>query len=319
MSNFVVEMTTSAKTRGYIFAAVAAATYGMNPLFALPLYADGMNADSVLLFRYLMAMPVLAVMLRLRGHRFSGLTRRQLGAVAVLGIVMALSSLLLFLAYNYMEAGIASTILFVYPIMVAAIGVVCFHEKLTAMTVLCIALAVGGIALLYTGGEGGATLSAVGTLIVIASALSYSIYIVGVDRPILHGVATLRLTFYLLGFGSLLFIARVTAMGNLTVPTHWTMWGNLLCLALFPTVISFICTTKAVQYIGATPTAILGALEPVTAVIIGICVFGETLTPGETLGLVLIIAAVTFVVAGGSITAPLVRFRKLFPRILHRQ
>ena len=123
----------------------------------------------------------------------------------------------------------------------------------------------------------------------------------------------------MLGFGSLLFIARVTAMGNLTVPTHWTMWGNLLCLALFPTVISFICTTKAVQYIGATPTAILGALEPVTAVIIGICVFGETLTPGETLGLVLIIAAVTFVVAGGSITAPLVRFRKLFPRILHRQ
>lgn len=315
----IAAMTTSVKTKGYIFAAVAAATYGMNPLFALPLYADGMDADSVLLFRYLMAMPVLAVMLRVRGHRFSGLTGRQLGAVAVLGIVMALSSLLLFLSYEYMEAGIASTILFVYPIMVAAIGVVFFHEKLTAMTVLCIALAVGGIALLYTGGAGGATLSAVGTVIVIASALSYSVYIVGVNRPILHGVATLWLTFYLLGFGSLLFIARVVTADSLTVPTHWAMWGNLLCLALFPTVVSFICTTKAVQYIGATPTAILGALEPVTAVVIGISVFGETLTPGETLGLVLIIAAVTFVVAGGSITAPLVRFRKLFPRILHRQ
>ena len=212
----------------------------------------------------------------------------------------------------------ASTVLFGDPMMVGGMGAVCFRERVAAMTVLCIALAVGGIALLYTGGEGGATLSAVGTLIVIASALSYSVYIVGVNRPILHGVATLRLAFYLLGFGSLLFIARVAFTGELTVPTHWAMWGNLLCLALFPTVVSFICTTKAVQHIGATPTAILGALEPVTAVIIGICVFGETLTPGEVLGLVLIIVAVTLVVAGGSITAPLVRFRKLFPRIIRR-
>ena len=89
----------------------------------------------------------------------------------------------------------------------------------------------------------------------------------------------------------------------------------MLTLAVFPTAISFLCTTGAIQYIGSTPTAILGALEPVTAIFFGIAVFGESLTVRESFGLVMIIVAVTFVIAGGNITSQLVRFRKLFPRL----
>ena len=94
--------------------------------------------------------------------------------------------------------------------------------------------------------------------------------------------------------------------------SEWWLWGNLVCLALFPTVISFVCTTRAIHYVGSTPTAILGSLEPVTAVVIGVLVFGETLTARDLLGLVVIVTAVTLVVAGGGLTRPLLRFRKLF-------
>ena len=141
------------------------------------------------------------------------------------------------------------------------------------------------------------------------------IHIVGVNRPILKNVATLKVTFYVLLFGLSLFLVRVDFGQSLHVVDKWYLWGNLIALAIFPTAISFLCTTQAVQYIGSTPTAILGALEPVTAVFFGVTIFGESLTPRLCCGIVLIILAVTFIIAGSNITTHLVRFRKLFPRL----
>lgn len=301
------------KAKGYLLGSIAAATYGMNPLFALPLYKAGMNPDSVLFFRYLFAIPLLGIMLKARGRSFK-LNRREILPLVVMGVLVSLSSLTLFLSYNYMGAGIASTILFVYPIMVAVIMAVAYKEKLPLQTIVCMVLALAGIGLLYKTADG-STLSLTGTLLVLVSALSYAIYIVGVNQPILKNIATLKVTFYVLLFGLSLFIVRLYTSSELTVPDEWYLWGNLIALAVFPTAISFLCTTSAIQYIGSTPTAILGALEPVTAIIFGVSVFGEVLTLRECVGLVMIIVAVTFVIAGGGITSYLIRFRKLFPKL----
>lgn len=303
----------NAKVKGYILGSIAAATYGMNPLFALPLYKEGMDADSVLFFRYLFAIPILGIMLKVRGRNFK-LKRKEVLPLIVLGWLVALSSLALFQSYNYMEAGIASTILFVYPIFVALIMALVFKERVTLQTGLCILLALSGIGLLYQSGDG-ATLNLVGVGLVMVSALSYAIYIVGVNRPRLQDVATLKVTFYVLLFGLSLFLVRVDFGQSLHVVDKWYLWGNLIALAVFPTAISFLCTTQAIQYIGSTPTAILGALEPVTAVFFGVMIFGEALTPRLSVGIVLIILAVTFIIAGSNITNYLVRFRKLFPRL----
>lgn len=307
----------NAKTKGYLLGAIAAATYGMNPLFALPLYESGMNADSVLFFRYLFAIPVLGCMLKARGRNFR-LQRKEIVPLIVMGLLVALSSLALFQSYNYMEAGIASTLLFVYPIMVAIIMTVLFKEKISFQTVLCILLALTGIGLLYKGGDG-STLNLTGILLVMVSALSYAIYIISVNRPILKDIATLKLTFYVLLFGVSLFFVRVDFGQSLCVPPAWYLWGNLVALAVFPTAISFFCTTLSIQYIGSTPTAILGALEPLTAVFFGVTVFGEVLTFRLGCGIVLIILAVTLIVAGNSITPYLIRFRKLFPKLPFRK
>ncbi|MDL2220981.1 DMT family transporter [Parabacteroides sp. OttesenSCG-928-N08] len=304
----------STKAKGYLLAAIAAATYGMNPLFALPLYQAGMNPDSVLFFRYLIAIPILGVMIKIRGGDFA-IRRKEILLLAVMGLLVSISSLSLFQSYHYMDAGIASTLLFVYPVMVALIMALFFRERVTLLTTGCLLMTLGGIALLYRGGDG-SSLSLTGMLLVMTSALTYAIYIVGINRPLLKNVPTLKVTCYVLSFGLLLFLVRVDFGTSLIIPApdKWYLWLNIISLAVFPTVISFACTTGAVQYIGSTPTALLGALEPVTAIFFGVLLFGEILTVRLVAGILLIIFAVTLIVGGSNIQSYLVRLRKLFPR-----
>ena len=235
----------NAKAKGYILGSIAAASYGMNPLFALPLYKAGMDPDSVLFFRYLFAIPLLGIMIKARGRSFK-IQRKETFPLIIMGLLVALSSLTLFLSYNYMAAGIASTLLFVYPIMVALIMAMVFKEKLALQTIVCMLLALGGIGLLYKSEDGR-------TLLVFASSLSYAIYIVGINQTSLKNVATLKVTFYVLLFGLSLFVARLLYSGVLNTPDQWYLWANLLALAGFPTAISFLCTTGAIQYIGSPP------------------------------------------------------------------
>ncbi len=301
-----------ASIKGYTLGAIAAATYGLNPFFAVPLYERGMNADSMLLWRYLLAIPLLGAMMAARGRSFA-IPWRTAGSASALGILLALSSLALFMSYNYMNTGIASTLLFVYPLLVALIMAALYREKLSAPTILCMGVTLTGIWLMYDPAQGG-SLNLPGCVAVFVSALSYAIYIVAVDRPQLKRLPTLTLTFYVLLAGVTLFAARTLVFVPLCIPHGWLEWGCVAGLALFPTAISFLCTTMAVQYIGSTPTAILGALEPVTAVILGVTALGQPLSVREASGVVLIVLAVTFVIAGGKVSGPLVRFRKMFPR-----
>lgn len=300
------------KAKGYILGAIAAATYGMNPIFAIPLYDEGMTVDSVLFFRYILAVPIIALMMKMRGRAFA-LKKREVLPVAAMGLLMGFSSLALFESYNYMGAGIASTLLFVYPILVAVIMAVVFRERLGWLGALCICLAVGGIFMLYNTGSGD-TLSIVGVIFVMLSAVSYAVYLVYVNHSMLKDMATLKLTFYVLIFGLIIFFAMTKGGSGLTYPAHWYRWLNLAGLAVFPTAISFYCTTQAIIHIGSTPTAILGALEPLTAVVLGIMLLGEPMTLRMGIGMALIISGVTLIIIGSKLPVMLVRIKKMFPR-----
>ncbi|MDE6073068.1 MAG: DMT family transporter [Muribaculaceae bacterium] len=301
------------KLKGTIYGLLSAAFYGMNPLFTLPLYERGMSTTSVLFWRYLIALPILALMIKFRGQSLKVDSRLILPLLG-LGLLMGYSSLALFLSYRYMDAGIASSLLFVYPLMVALIMTFFFREKLTLQTILCLVMAGGGIYMLYSGGTSGTTLSAAGTLLVMSSSLSYAVYIVCVNFPAIKRIPTVVLTFYVIAFGWLIFGGAVLADGNLDLPSTTFMWGTAIALSLLPTVASLVLTTKAIQSIGSTPTAILGVFEPVTALIFGVLLFGEHLSMSDIVGLVLILIAVCTVVAGDSVSKRLMRIRKLFPR-----
>lgn len=186
--------------RGYILAAVAAALYGTNPVFAVPLYAGGMNPTSVLLFRYILSVPIIAVIMLVRHTSFS-LRKDEIGPVAVLGILMSLSSLGLFASYEYLNAGVASTLLFIYPIMVAVMMIFFFHEKFKMTVAVCLVLMSAGLLMLMKPQEGG-SVSMMGLLLVFLSSLTYALYIVMVNvSKAIRAVPTTKLLFYTLVWG----------------------------------------------------------------------------------------------------------------------
>lgn len=290
---------TNNKTKGFILGAIAAASYGMNPLFTLPLYSAGMSVDTVLFYRYSLAVIVLGIMMKFQKQSFA-IKRVDVLPLCIMGLLFAFSSLFLFMSYNYMDAGIASTILFVYPVLVAIIMAVVFKEKVSPITMFSIALAFVGISMLCKS-PGGQTLSLVGITFVFLSSLSYAIYIVGVNRSSLKDMPIAKLTFYVLLFGLSVYVVRLQFCTELQVIPTPMLWINAVSLAVFPTVISLVTMTKAIHYIGSTPTAILGALEPVAALFFGVLVFGEQLTPRIILGILMVITAVTLIIGGKSL------------------
>lgn len=304
------------KIKGYALAALAAAAYGTNPAFAVPLYGYGMNPVSVLMFRYLMGIPILALLMAVRGKSFS-LKKDEVIPTMILGVLMALSSLTLFESYNYMNSGVASTLLFVYPVMVAVMMIMFFHEKFSISTVICLVIMGAGLMLLMKP-QGENTISGFGCLLVMLSALTYALYIVMVNvSKSVSSMPTTKLLFYVLTWGSLVYVAMICSGSRLTLPEQYWGWLNLLALAIIPTVISLACTTRAIQLIGSTPTAILGALEPVSAVVLSVVVLGQILTTQDVIGGILIIVAASIVICAGPVDKAILRMRKMFPKGRH--
>lgn len=299
--------------KGYLLAAIAAAAYGTNPVFAIPLYEHGMNPNSVLLFRYLIGLPILACIMKARNISFA-IRKEEILKVVILGFLMAISSLTLFESYKFMNSGIASTLLFVYPIMVAVLMIFLFHERFKISVGLCLIIMSFGLFLLMNP-QGEESLSLIGILLVMVSAGTYAIYIIFVNvSKTIREIPTTKLLFYVLSAGTFFYVCLIPCGFELTLPEQNLDWLSLTALAIIPTVLSLACTTRAIQLIGSTPTAIFGALEPVSAVILSVAVLGQSLTTRDLLGGLLIIIATTIVVADNSVDRIILHVRKMFPR-----
>ena len=285
------------KTVGILCAILSAVCYGTNPFGALPLYEEGVNTATVLAHRFGLAVVLLSVVMLVKGISFK-VTRHEFKVLFSLGILFAASSITYYQSFHFMDAGIASTILFVYPVMVAVIMAAFFKERVTGMTVVAIVLSLIGIALLYKGGTG-ASLSVIGIVLCILSSLAYAIYIVVVNQSSIK-MSSFKVTFY-----AMLVCELTLILYSFTSPELYLhalpsarAWSFAVWLSIVPTILSLVFMTVAVNHVGATPTAILGALEPLTAVTIGVVVFGELLTPRLIVGILFILFAVMLVVLG---------------------
>lgn len=283
--------------KGYLLAAIAAALYGTNPVFAVPLYGLGMNATSVLLFRYLLGIPLLAIILIWHSERLL-LRPNQLLLVSILGLIMGLSSLALYEAYGCMNPGIASTLLFMYPLFTTVIMTLFFHEKFRFMTGISLAVMFMGLYLLMNPVQN-AEFNLKGFIWIFISSLTYALYLVmiKVSKKLQTVPNTQSLLLQLLS-GSFVFIAASFCGQSLVLPATLFEWGNLAALALFPTVLSLMLTIRAINLVGPTPTALFGALEPVIAVVLSVVVLGDVITFREAIGGVLIICATMLVMFG---------------------
>lgn len=289
------------KFKGYLYGCLSSAAYGLIPLFALPIMRKGMDIDSILSYRFTCASLVMCLMLILRGVSLK-ITKKELGIMVLLGLMFSSSSQFLFLGYNYLSVGVASTILFIYPVFVALIMYAVFKEKISYITQLAILAAFTGVAFLYIGDESTGHLSVLGVGIIMLSALSYGLYMIIVNKSCVKEMNGTKLTFYAMMFSAFFFTLKALITdGQIESFPDYSSVLNLILLATIPTAVSGIAMVYAVQYVGSTATAVLGAMEPVTAVLVGIFAFSEPFTANLAIGIFLIIGAVTLIVLADSI------------------
>lgn len=284
----------SSNLKGFAYGIATSVTFGLIPLFTLPLMEKGMRFDSILFYRFLFAAIALLIMLLAKKETLQT-ELRNLPVLILLGAFYTGSAMFLFWGYNYMAAGIATTLHFTYPIFVTLLMLLIFREKTSWITLLAIGLAICGVARLsISDGEMG--LDGTGVIIVLLSAVAYALYIVTVNKSRVHAMPGRRLAFYVFVVSTCLFFIKAqTGAGIQSIP-DLPSWLNLILLALVPTVVSNITLVQAVHRIGSTLTAVLGATEPVTAVCVGVLIFGEPFTPHLALGILLIIVAVTIII-----------------------
>ena len=282
--------------KGYLNGICAAVSYGTNPLFALPMFAQGFRVNSVLFYRYFFAIIIYGLWLKFYKKISFKISLKEFVILFILGIIFSLSSVFLFGAFKYIASGLACTILFIYPLLVALISRIFFNEKLPKIIWLALFLTIIGIGLLY-GGNNESNLNITGIVFVLLSAISYAIYMVGVKqaKTIKH-IKPDKLTFYVMLFGLCVYIWNLKFCTQLQPINNFFMFGCALMLAIFPTIISLETITFAIKFIGATKTAIIGALEPLTALFFGIIFFKEIITLKIILGVILILTGVIFVI-----------------------
>lgn len=297
---------------GALAALASGIAYGFNPLFAKPLLSEGVSVYSMLFFRYIIAAGILLVWLLIERSSLK-VSLRQLGWLCIMGLLFAASSITLFLSYNYIPAGFATTLIYIYPAFTAII-LLFMGKKPSWQTWAALAVTLAGVVLMCMPTRG-VLLNITGIICAISSALVYAIYLILINNNnTVKDIPPKVITLYCLVFGSLLFFGL--QIGDSFHAVHeggehlgicnnaltqgingWSGWLNIIGLAIFPTMVSLLCLTVATRLIGATPTAILGVAEPFTAIIIGIVLFGERFTTNILIGMILCIAAIVSMIA----------------------
>lgn len=282
---------------GYPAGIITGVTYGLNPLFAMPLIHDGAAIESILFFRYGFAVLLLGIFLMTRRQSFR-ISWRQAGVLLTLGLLYTASSTFLFAAYNYVASGLATTLVFLYPVLVAVIMV--FLRVVPSWPVwLSIAVTFAGV-LIMTWSDGPQPVNPLGVMLALASALVYALFIVIINRSkVIKPIPNTLLTFYALCVGAFIFFIKIVMSGTAVTAgiSGVGSWMNLVGLALLPTIVSTATLAVATRNIGATKASVLGVFEPVTAILVGTLVFGEPLTANIVAGIALAVTAVMFMIA----------------------
>ncbi len=282
------------KLNGLLYGVISSASFGLIPLFAIPAMQHGMDFMNVISYRFLFATIALAILLKIRKVSF-GITKSDLPVLLLLSFFYLISSVFLLWGYNFMPSGVATTIHFMYPVITTVVMMLFFHEKNSLLRTLAILMAIGGVyALSYSNSSGETDIW--GVVIVLISAVGYALYLVAVGQRKNQGLKGLKLTFYVFLFSTVILLTGMLSTGSLNMVPDYTTAGNLLLLAIIPTIVSNLSLIEAIKYIGATKTSVLGAMEPVTAVIVGLAVFGEPFTVTIAIGILLIIMAVTIII-----------------------
>ena len=287
-------MTQWNKITGVTYAVVSSTTFGLIPLFTISLMAVGVSSPTILCYRFLLAAVAMAAIMFFSRRSFR-LAADEVAVVAILAVLYASTAILLLESYKCIPSGIATTIHFLYPLAVTLTMSWVFKEHISSTIYIAVLLSLVGVALLAWGNHTEGDFRR-GVSFALLTVVTYAAYIVGVMRSRASRVDSIVLTFYVLAFGALLFFLYAMATSGIEAVHSVASWRDLIMLALVCTVLSDYTLILAIKRIGSTRTSILGSMEPLTAVVVGVVYFGERIDTTSGIGLLLVICAVVVVI-----------------------
>lgn len=283
--------------KGVIYAVLSSTTFGLIPLFTVPLLRMGVGTETLLFYRFMFAALMLVAVVWLK-HYDMKLSYSQLKIVFLLSVLYALTAILLIESYKAIPSGIATTIHFLYPLAVTLIMSWFYGEQSSMITYIALAVSIVGVLLLAWGSHDGGDFR-IGVLLALGTVVSYALYIVGVMKSRASQVDSLILTMYVLLICAMLFFIYAILTSGIEPIHSYVEWRDLIMVALICTVLSDYTLVLAIKHIGSTMTSILGSMEPMTAVVIGVVYFGEHFDMVSIAGVILIIVAVVMVIVQG--------------------
>lgn len=289
---------------GLFLGLMAAVCYGFIPLFTKELQAPAvglpLSSSTILFYRFGIASLILAAIMCVRRESFR-ITYAEFVRLVQLAFLSNGAALFLIAGYRYCSSsGVATTLHFTYPILTALIMMIFFRERSRLSTWIAIGLSIAGVALLSGVGGGAQWL---GIVLEIISALCFALYLIRVNRSRVSQMPVVKLTFYVMAFGALIFAAFIAyERADFDISAHYALvpsasgWLNLCLLSVICTVVTNLALVYATQNVGPTVASILGVLEPLTALVLGILFLGEELTPSMAAGIGLILPAVLIII-----------------------
>ena len=280
------------QTLGLINGIISGISFGLIPLFSIPVIAAGMGNVSILVYRFFFGSLAMLGMLLLKKTDLR-VSLSELCRIAILSLFYIGTALATLECYHYLSSGIATALVYTDPIWCAIIGLIFLGDRFSLkLTSSCLFATLGVMMMTGVFTEDG-TFSALGLFWGLLSGLSYALYLIFVPRLRLKRIPSLKLTFYVFFIGMLILAAyAILKEGNIEIVTNPTCWTNLILLGLIPTALINICVTMSLRLVDSTIVAILGAFEPLTAMVIGIVILGDSWSIMSLGGTFLILLAV---------------------------
>ena len=288
------------RLNGIFYAIISSSSFGFSPLFSLGLLAAGLSNFDVLSYRWAVAAIILIIYAAVKGKSLKISTFDELWKVILLSLLRSVTSITLLLGYANVASGIASTINYMYPMVVALCMMLFFRERKSAVNIISILIAIFGVYLLASGDglkvEGGNT--TLGLICSIISAFSFAAYYILMKQTKADKIEVVKFTTWIMLLSAVYFIiCGFIFDGKITIVSDIRLWGYIAGLGLWSTMVSNFTGVKAVRRIGPTMTSILGALQPLTAVILGVLFLNEHLGMRTIIGICIIMVTVSFIVA----------------------
>lgn len=282
----------STKFKGVLAVIFSGAIFGSMPLMAKIVYEAGGNAVSLTFYRFLLILPFLYILIKKNKNETVKITKEEFKKIILVGTLgYGATALLLYLSYNYIPSGMATTIHFIYPVFVI-LGCILFFKEKTSMTkIIAVILCILGVFMFY---NGDGSINFTGIILSFSSSITFAFYTVYIDKSGLKKMNTIKLTFYLCIIASIMMFLFSILTNTFVINMKPIGWLITVILSLFVGLGANLFQV-GIKTVGPQSTSILSTFEPITSVIIGVLILNEKFGIKTILGSGLILIAVLLI------------------------